>query len=142
MFQTSAVRRLSKAVAPVGRGSIRGAAMTGMSHAGSVACPRGYQSGIPVTSSLEANPQTGSGPGSPATLGATINRLHCWLPGGWLFTVGMSKLAIGTLPEPGWTDTYAVVGGTGTYAGARGTERLTLPEDGTTYKTVITLLPW
>jgi len=63
------------------------------------------------------------------------------LPGGWLFTTGMSKLAIGTLPQPGWTDTYAVIGGTGKYAGARGTERLTLLEDGVTYKVVITLLP-
>ena len=53
----------------------------------------------------------------------------------------MSKLAIGTLPQPGWTDTYAVVGGTGKFAGARGTERLTLLEDGMTYKVVITLLP-
>ncbi len=63
------------------------------------------------------------------------------LPGGWMFIAGMSKLAIGSLPQPGWTDTYAVIGGTGKYAGARGTERLTLLEDGTTYKVVITLLP-
>lgn len=63
------------------------------------------------------------------------------LPGGWLFMAGMSKLAIGSLPQPGWTDTYAVIGGTGKYAGARGTERLTLLEDGKTYKVVITLLP-
>lgn len=63
------------------------------------------------------------------------------LPGGWLFIAGMSKLAIGSLPQPGWTDTYAVIGGTGKYAGARGSERLTLLEDGKTYKVVITLLP-
>jgi hypothetical protein len=52
----------------------------------------------------------------------------------------MSKLPIGTLPQPGWTDTYAVIGGTGKYAGARGSERLTLLEDGKTYKVVITLI--
>ena len=63
------------------------------------------------------------------------------LPGGWLFIAGMTKLAIGTLPQPGWTDSYAVVGGTGKYVGARGSERLTLLEDGKTYKVVITLLP-
>lgn len=63
------------------------------------------------------------------------------LPGGLLFTAGISKLAIGTLPQPGWTDTYAVIGGTGKYAGARGSERLTLLEDGKTYKVVIALLP-
>jgi hypothetical protein len=62
------------------------------------------------------------------------------LPGGWLFIAGMSKLPIGTLPQPGWTDTYAVIGGTGKYAGARGSERLTLLEDGKTYKVVITLI--
>ena len=62
------------------------------------------------------------------------------LPGGQLFITGTSKLAIGSVPQPGWTDTYAVVGGTGKYAGARGTERLTLLEDGKTFKLVITLL--
>ena len=63
------------------------------------------------------------------------------LPGGLLLTAGISKVAIGSLPQPGWTETYAVVGGTGKYAGARGTERLTLLEDGVTFKVVITLLP-
>ena len=62
------------------------------------------------------------------------------LPGGELFITGTSKLAIGTVPQPGWTDTYAVVGGTGKYAGARGSERLTLLADGKTFKVVITLL--
>jgi hypothetical protein len=62
------------------------------------------------------------------------------LPGGWMFFRGMSKLPIGSLPQPGWTDTYAVIGGTGKYAGARGYERLTLLEDGKTYKLAITLL--
>jgi len=62
------------------------------------------------------------------------------LPGGWLFIRGMSKLPIGSVPQPGWTDTYAVIGGTGKYAGARGFERLSLLEDGKTYKVAITLL--
>lgn len=62
------------------------------------------------------------------------------LPGGELYTSGLSQLAIGTIPQPGWTDVYAIVGGTGKYMGARGTERLTLLEDGKTFKVVITLL--
>lgn len=62
------------------------------------------------------------------------------LPGGAIFTTGVTRLPIGTVPQPGWTDTYAVVGGTGKYAGARGTEKLTLLADGTTFRTVITLL--
>ena len=61
------------------------------------------------------------------------------IPGGWLFMRGMSKLPIGTLPQPGWTDTYAVIGGTGTYAGVHGYERLTLLQDGKTFKCVFTL---
>lgn len=51
------------------------------------------------------------------------------VPGGWIFTRGISTLPIGTFPQPGWTATYAVVGGTGKYAGARGTEKLTLLDD-------------
>jgi hypothetical protein len=62
------------------------------------------------------------------------------LPGGWLFSRGMSKLPIGSVPQPGWSDTYAVIGGTGKYAGARGYERLLLLEDGVTFKLTITLL--
>ena len=61
------------------------------------------------------------------------------LPGGTLAATGLSDLAIGTVPQPGWKDTYAVIGGTGKFAGARGTEQLTLLEDGRTFKTVITL---
>ena len=61
------------------------------------------------------------------------------LPGGWLFIRGMSKLPIGSLPQAGWTDTYAVIGGTGTYAGVHGYERLTLLPDGKTFKCVFTL---
>jgi hypothetical protein len=62
------------------------------------------------------------------------------LPGGMLFTEGISTLPIGSLPQPGWSDTYAVIGGTGKFAGARGTEKLTLLEDGKTFKVVITLM--
>lgn len=62
------------------------------------------------------------------------------LPGGTLSTTGLSDLVIGTIPQPGWKDTYAVIGGTGKYAGARGTEQLTLLEDGKTFKVVITLI--
>lgn len=62
------------------------------------------------------------------------------IPGGRLFLTGISTLPIGTLPQAGWVDTYAVVGGTGKFAGARGTERLTLLEDGKTFKLVIKLL--
>ena len=56
------------------------------------------------------------------------------LPDGWIFVRGMSTLPIGTIPQPGWTATYAVVGGTGKYAGARGTETLTLLDDGKTFE--------
>jgi hypothetical protein len=62
------------------------------------------------------------------------------LPGGMLLTQGLTRLPIGTVPQPGWADTYAVIGGTGKFAGARGTERLTLLEDGKTFKVVITLM--
>lgn len=62
------------------------------------------------------------------------------LPGGTLSTTGLSDLVIGTIPQPGWKDTYAVIGGTGKYAGARGTEQLTLLEDGKTFKVVMTLI--
>jgi len=61
------------------------------------------------------------------------------LPGGWLFIRGMTKLPIGSVPQAGWTDTYAVVGGTGIYAGVHGYERLTLLADGKTFKVVLTL---
>jgi hypothetical protein len=61
------------------------------------------------------------------------------LPGGWLFIRGMSTLPIGSLPQAGWTDTYAVIGGTGIYAGVHGYERLTLLADGKTFRVVFTL---
>ena len=62
------------------------------------------------------------------------------LPGGWIFFRGVGQLPIGTLPQPGWTATYAVIGGTGKYADARGVKRLTLLADGVTFKAVITLV--
>ena len=61
------------------------------------------------------------------------------LPGGWMFIRGITTLPIGSLPQPGWTDTYAVIGGTGKYAGVHGYERLTLLPDGKTFKCVFTL---
>ena len=62
------------------------------------------------------------------------------LPGGWIFLKGMSTLPIGTVPQPGWTATYAVIGGTGIFAGAGGFERTTELGDGTTFKVVVTLV--
>ena len=56
------------------------------------------------------------------------------LPKGQLFMMGLTELKRGTTPQPGWTDTYAVVGGTGRYAGARGTQSLLLLPDGKTFK--------
>jgi hypothetical protein len=61
------------------------------------------------------------------------------MPGGWLFIRGMSTPPIGSLPQPGWTDTYSVIGGTGIYAGVHGYERLTLLADGKTFKCIFTL---
>ena len=62
------------------------------------------------------------------------------LPGGWLFVAGVSEIEIGSVPRPGWTATYAVVGGTGEYAGARGSVDLILLEDDKSFKATITLL--
>jgi len=56
------------------------------------------------------------------------------LPKGQLFMMGVTELRRGTTPAPGWTDTYAVIGGTGKYAGARGTQSLLLLPDGKTFK--------
>ena len=63
------------------------------------------------------------------------------IPGGIIFMTGLSELAIGSYPGPGWTETFAVIGGTGKYAGARGTAKKTLLEDGKTFEVDITLLP-
>ena len=48
--------------------------------------------------------------------------------------VGLSKLPTGTVPQLGWKDTYAVVGGMSKYEGARGTQTLTLLEDSKTFR--------
>ena len=71
-----------------------------------------------------------------ATKGIDVRRVEIEyeVPGGWIFTRGISTLPIGTFPQPGWTATYAVVGGTGKYAGARGSEKLSLLDDGITVK--------
>lgn len=60
------------------------------------------------------------------------------LPGGWIVNRGVTQLPIGTLPQPGWTTTYAIIGGTGKFADARGVKRLTLIADGITFTAVIT----
>lgn len=62
------------------------------------------------------------------------------LPGGWIFYKGVTQLPIGTLPQPGWTATYAIIGGTGKFADARGIKRLTLLADGITFKAVISII--
>jgi len=56
------------------------------------------------------------------------------LPKGQVFAIGITELKRGETPEPGWTDTYAVIGGTGKYAGARGTKSLLLLPDRQTFK--------
>ncbi len=56
------------------------------------------------------------------------------LPKGVLYVNGLTELVRGELPRPGWTATYAVVGGTGKYAKARGTSSLLLMPDGMTFK--------
>lgn len=73
-----------------------------------------------------------------------VRRVHVinQLPGGDLITEGLSNLPIGSVPGPGWKDTYAIIGGTGKYAGVRGTEQLTLMADGKTFKKVLTLFPY
>lgn len=61
------------------------------------------------------------------------------LPKGELYVMGLTELTRGTTPRPGWTDTYAVIGGTGRYAGAQGTYVLQLMPDGTTFKVTVRL---
>lgn len=60
------------------------------------------------------------------------------LPKGKMFFVGVTEIDRGSVPAPGWTDIYAIVGGTGIYAGARGTLELELLADGKTYKSTAT----
>jgi hypothetical protein len=56
------------------------------------------------------------------------------LPKGRLFGMSVSELDRGSVPAPGWVNSYAIVGGTGKYAGARGEMTLVLMPDGKTFK--------
>jgi hypothetical protein len=60
------------------------------------------------------------------------------LPKGEMYFLGVTQIDRGSTPAPGWTDIYAIVGGTGIYAGARGTMSLELLADGKTYKSIRT----
>ena len=60
------------------------------------------------------------------------------LPKGKMFFLGITEIVLGSVPAPGWTDTYAIVRGTGRYAGARGTLKLELLADGVTFKSTST----
>ncbi len=62
------------------------------------------------------------------------------LPGGELFATGLTAYSALSVPQPGWQETYAIVGGTGKYEGARGSETLTLLDDGRTFKVVLRLM--
>ena len=60
------------------------------------------------------------------------------LPKGESYFLGLTQIDRGNLPPPGWTDTYAIVGGTGMYAGARGTMNLELLADRKSWKSTMT----
>jgi hypothetical protein len=60
------------------------------------------------------------------------------LPKGRMFFIGTSELVLGTTPPSGWTNSYAITGGTGIYAGARGTMSLELLADGKSWKSTTT----
>lgn len=60
------------------------------------------------------------------------------LPKGRMFFIGTSELVLGTTPPSGWTNSYAITGGTGIYAGARGTMTLELLSDGKSWKSTTT----
>lgn len=64
--------------------------------------------------------------------------LQAFLPKGNLFLIGTSDLPLGALPEPGWTNSYAIIGGTGIYAGANGTMTAVLLADGKSFKNTLT----
>jgi len=61
--------------------------------------------------------------------------LQC--PGGELFATGLVEYSALALPTPGWQESYAIIGCTGKYAGARGSGTMTLLEDGKTFKVVL-----
>jgi hypothetical protein len=56
------------------------------------------------------------------------------LPKGRMYFMGVSELDRGAVPPPGWSNSYAIVGGTGRYARARGVMSLVLMPDGKTFK--------
>jgi len=60
--------------------------------------------------------------------------IQSYLPKGEIFTIGTSQSPRGATPRPGWTATYAIIGGTGKYKGARGVEKITLLDDGETFR--------
>lgn len=60
--------------------------------------------------------------------------IQSFLPMGRMYFMGTSELDRGALPAPGWTNAYAILGGTGIYAGARGTMTLELLPDGKSWK--------
>lgn len=60
--------------------------------------------------------------------------IQSFLPKGRMYFMGTSELDRGALPVPGWTNSYAILGGTGIYAGARGTMTLVLLPDGKSWK--------
>ena len=59
------------------------------------------------------------------------------MPGGEVFATGLVEYSALALPTPGWQETYAIIGGTGKYSGARGSGTMTLLEDGKTFKVVL-----
>ena len=60
--------------------------------------------------------------------------IEVFLPKGRMYFMGTSELDRGTIPDPGWSNVYAILGGTGIYAGARGTMKTTLLPDGKSWK--------
>lgn len=56
------------------------------------------------------------------------------LPKGRLFAMSISELTRGAVPQPGWVNSYSIVGGTGAYARARGEMTLVLMPDGKTFR--------
>ncbi len=60
--------------------------------------------------------------------------IQSFLPKGRMYFMGTSELDRGAIPAPGWTNAYAILGGTGIYAGARGTMTLELLSDGKSWK--------
>lgn len=63
--------------------------------------------------------------------------LQAFLPKGKLFLVGTSDLPLGTTPDPGWINDYAIIGGTGKYAGVTGEMTAQLLADGKSFKNTL-----